>query len=77
MKTIRRVLGAGAVAVLLAACGGSPTGAAAETSGPSYDDGGFGMGSGNREAPADSTGGAGTSSTDTTERGGFTMGSGG
>jgi len=77
MKTIRKALGAGAVAVLLAACGGSPTGAAAEATGPSHNDGGFGMGSGNREAPADSTGGETNSSADTTQRGGFTMGSGG
>jgi ABC-type glycerol-3-phosphate transport system substrate-binding protein len=76
MKTIRKALGAGAVAVLLAACGGSPTGAA-EPSDASFDEGGFGMGSGSRAAPADSTGGAGTSSSDTAERGGFTMGSGG
>lgn len=73
MKTIRRALGAGAVAVLLAACGGSPTAAAVDASAPSFDTG-YGMGSGTREAPADSAGGAAASSAET---GVFTMGSGG
>ena len=45
---------------------------ATDVAGPSYD-GGYGMGSGNREAPADSTMGV---VSDTTGRGGFTMGSG-
>lgn len=75
MKTIRKALGAGAVAVLLSACGGSPTGPA-EASGPSYD-GGFTIGSANRSAStADSTGAIPTGSAGTEERGGYTMGSG-
>jgi ABC-type glycerol-3-phosphate transport system substrate-binding protein len=74
MKTICKALGAGAVAVLLTACGGSPTGAAAETSTPSFDMG-YGMGSGNREAPAGSTTSESVAA-DTTGRSGYTMGSG-
>lgn len=55
MKTMMRTAPAAvAMAVLLAACGGSPTEAArVGAEGPSYD-GGYGMGSGNREEPADS-----------------------
>lgn len=76
MKTIRRALGAGAVAALLAACGGSPTGAAAEASDASLD-GGFTIGSGNREASSDSTMTTpATVAPDPTARGGYTMGSG-
>jgi hypothetical protein len=75
--TMRNAAAAGAMAVLLAACGGSPTAATkAEASGPSYD-GGYGMGSGNREAPADSTmGTANTAASDSTGRGGYGVGSG-
>lgn len=70
MKMIGNVLGAGA------ACDRSPTGAAVEASGPSYE-GGFGIRSGNRGASAaDPTGGMSTASTGMAERGGFTIGSG-
>ena len=78
MKTMMRTAAAaGAMAVLLAACGGSPTNATkAGAEGPSYD-GGFGMGSGNREAPADTTtDSSSSSSSDSTGRGGYTIGSG-
>ena len=79
MKTMMRTAAAaGAMAVLLAACGDSPTGSAtgAGAAGPSYD-GGFGMGSGNREAPADTTTDQSrTTNADSTGRGGYTMGSG-
>lgn len=74
MKTIRKALVAGTVAVLLAACGGSPTGAAAEGSSASFD-GGFTIGSGNRELPADSTDSQSTAA-DSTGRSGYTIGSG-
>ena len=74
MKTIRKALGAGAVAVLLAACGGSPTGVAVEPSNPSLD-GGYTIGSGNRGVPADSANGAGTPTAGTAD-GGYTIGSG-
>lgn len=74
MKMFCRAAGVAAVGLLLSACGRSPAGAAMEAAGPSYD-GGFGMGSGNREAPADSTMDSATS-TDSTGRGGFTIGSG-
>lgn len=79
MKTMMRTTtAAGAMAVLLAACGSSPTSSAPEAgaAGPSYN-GGYGMGSGNREAPADSTEETGnTTSTESAQRGGFTIGSG-
>lgn len=72
MKTTMRSAAAAAVmAVLLAACGGSPTSSApVEPVGPSYD-GGYGVGSGNREAPADSVPGPNTSSS--IDAGGFTV----
>lgn len=73
MKILRAVAFVGTMA-LLSACGRSPAGAAIESAGPSYD-GGFGMGSGNREEPADSTMGA-PASADSAGRGGFTIGSG-
>ena len=78
MKTMMRsAAAAGTMAVLLAACSGSPTVVAgADVGAPSYD-GGFTVGSGNREAPADSTTTeANTTSSDSTGRGGFTVGSG-
>lgn len=77
MKTVCGVAGASLLIIALTACGGYPTaGPAAGAGGPSYD-GGFGMGSGNREAPADSTSDPGsTTSSGSTERGGYTMGSG-
>ena len=76
MKTIRKALGAGAVAVLLTACGGSPTGAAAEPSDASFN-GGFTIGSGNREAPTDSTMTVpAAAAPDPATRSGYTMGSG-
>lgn len=76
MKTMMRTAAAaGAMAVLLSACGGSPTNATkAGAEGPSYD-GGFTVGSGNRETPADTTT-EGTTNSDSAERGGFTVGSG-
>lgn len=44
-----------AVAVLLSACGGSPTSSrSVDPAGPSYD-GGYIIGSGNRTTPTDST----------------------
>jgi ABC-type glycerol-3-phosphate transport system substrate-binding protein len=55
MKTMMRTAtAAAAMALLLSACGGSPTGSATQAgpAGPSYD-GGFTMGSGNREQPQD------------------------
>lgn len=55
-----------AVAVLLSACGGSPTSSrSVDPAGPSYD-GGFTVGSGNRTAPVDTTG-MGTQSTSGSE----------
>lgn len=77
MQTVCRVAGASLLIVALTAYGSSPTaGPLAGASGPSYDVG-FGMGSGNREAPAGSTSEPGsTISWGSTERGGYTMGSG-
>ena len=74
MKILRAVAVAGIMGILMSACSRSPAGAAVETAGPSYD-GGYGMGSGNRAAPADSTMEAPTSA-DSAGRGGFTIGSG-
>src|SRR5687768_1661016 len=57
MKTIiRTATAAAAKAILLYACGGSPTGSAVEAgvTGPNYD-GGYIIGPGNREAPLDSS----------------------
>jgi hypothetical protein len=52
---MRSAMLAGAVAVLLSACGGSPTSSRSiDPAGPSYD-GGFTMGSGNRTAPTDTS----------------------
>jgi hypothetical protein len=76
MKNHRNAAGAAALFVVLAACSGPPTGMPANESRPSYD-GGFGMGSGNREAPADGTlGGTSNASADTAGRSGYTVGSG-
>lgn len=76
--TMRSAAMAGALAVLLSACGGSPTSSASvDPAGPSYD-GGFTMGSGNRTTPTD-TSTAGTQNTNTgsmAERDGYTIGSG-
>jgi hypothetical protein len=73
MTTLRTAVKAAALMATLAACGDSPTaGTTTDAVAPSYD-GGFGMGSGNREAPADSAMGV---AADTTPRGGYTMGSG-
>lgn len=75
MKSFRIAAGAAALFVVLAACGGSPTGTMpANEIRPSYD-GGFGMGSGNREAPESSTTSESVTA-DTTGRSGYTMGSG-
>lgn len=73
--TMRSAAVAGAMVVLLSACGGSPTSNAnVDPAGPSYDNG-YGVGSGNRTAPADTTD-MGTQSTnaEVSERGGFGMG---
>jgi ABC-type glycerol-3-phosphate transport system substrate-binding protein len=77
MKTMMRTAAAaGAMAVLLSACGDSPTNATrAGAEGPSYD-GGFTIGSGNREAPADTTTDGTTTNSDSADRGGYTVGSG-
>lgn len=78
MKSIIRALVAGGtLGLVLAACGGAPTaGNAADAASPSYD-GGYGVGSGNREEPADTgTGVTSAPAADTTGRGGFTVGSG-
>lgn len=78
MKTMMRsAVAAGAMAVFLAACGDSPTSSKpVEAAGPSYD-GGFTVGSGNREAPTDSTmGPANTTGSGTAQQGGYTIGSG-
>jgi ABC-type glycerol-3-phosphate transport system substrate-binding protein len=78
MKTMmRNAAAAVAMAVLLAACGGSPTTSAqAETAGPAFD-GGYGIGSGNREAPTDSTGNTtSVAGSDSTGRGGYIIGTG-
>lgn len=75
MKSIHKAAGAVAVAVVLAACGNSPTAAKdVKASGPSYD-GGYGIGSGNREVPSDSVadGGSGADYPNST---GYTVGSG-
>lgn len=62
--TMRSAAVAGAMALLLSACGEGPTSSATiDPAGPSYD-GGFTVGSGNRSAPADSSG-MGTQSTAT------------
>jgi hypothetical protein len=76
MKTmIRAATAAAAITLLLSACGGSPTaGTEAGPAGPSYD-GGFTVGSGNREEPEDTVpqpGGTTTSAVD----GGYGVGSG-
>lgn len=77
MKTVCEIAGACVFMLAVAACGSSPTAwDAAAVVGPSYD-GGFGMGSGNRDAPADSTIDHGsTTNSDSTGRGGFGVGSG-
>lgn len=76
MKTIWTAMSAGAIALLLAGCGTSPTAEpAALGAAPRYD-GAFGMGSGSRQSSSDSTMSA-TSSADTTAKGGYTIGSGG
>jgi ABC-type glycerol-3-phosphate transport system substrate-binding protein len=79
MKTMMRTAAAaGAMAVLLAACGGSPTNATrAGAEGPSYD-GGYVIGTGNREAPVDNstTAKADTTGSDSTGRGGYIIGTG-
>jgi ABC-type glycerol-3-phosphate transport system substrate-binding protein len=79
MKTMMRSIAtAGAMALFLAACGGSPTtSAAVDAAGPSFD-GGFGMGSGNREAPTDTTTteSSNTTSSESAEQGEYTVGSG-
>jgi hypothetical protein len=78
MKTMmRNAAAAVAMAVLLAACGGSPTVASeARTDGPRYD-GGYVIGTGNREAPTDSTANdANTAGSDSTGRGGYIIGTG-
>lgn len=77
--TMRSAAMAGALAVLLSACGESPTSSASiGPAGPSYD-GGYGAGSGTRTAPADTSGSIPQSTTDsaTAERGGYGVGSGG
>lgn len=72
--TMRSAATAGALAILLSACGGSPTSSATvEPAGPSFD-GGFTMGSGNRTMPVD-TSDTGAQNSAAAE-GGFTMGSG-
>ena len=76
--TMRSVTVAGTLAVLLAACGGSPTSSAvADPAGPSYD-GGYTVGSGNRDTPIDTTvvTSIGTDGTELTSQGGYTVGSG-
>lgn len=77
MKTMMRTAAAaGAMAVLLSACGDSPTNATkAGAEGPSYD-GGYTMGSGNRETPPDTTTETTNTNSASTAQGGFTMGSG-
>jgi ABC-type glycerol-3-phosphate transport system substrate-binding protein len=76
MKTMMRTAtAAAAMAILLSACGGSPT-AGAEVAGPSFD-GGYTIGSGNREVPEDSVNpSGGTTGSQTAEQGGYTIGSG-
>ncbi len=76
MKTMMRTAtAAAAMVILLSACGGSPTeGVGAGAAGPSYD-GGFTMGSGNREAPTDTTEQAGRN-TNLNSTQGYTVGSG-
>jgi ABC-type glycerol-3-phosphate transport system substrate-binding protein len=76
--TMRSAAMAGALAVLLSACGGSPTSSAsADPAGPSYD--GHTSAAGNQGVPPDTsdTDAHDSSASDTTARGGFTMGSGG
>ncbi|HEX6911268.1 MAG TPA: hypothetical protein VF142_12770 [Longimicrobium sp.] len=75
MRTATAATAAAAMAILLSACGGSPTGGTdVKATGPSYD-GGFTMGSGNREVPTDST--TGTDNDPTTQSTqGYTVGSG-
>lgn len=76
MKAFCNAAGIVALLCILCACGGSPTAqAAAGATVPSYD-GGFGMGSGNREAPPSSAPGEDGVEADTTDRGGYTIGSG-
>ena len=77
--TMRSAALAGAVAVLLSACGGSPTSSrSADPAGPSYD-GGYGVGSGNRTEPTDSsaTRTQSTSESELVGRDGIGLGSGG
>jgi ABC-type glycerol-3-phosphate transport system substrate-binding protein len=76
MKTMMRITTvAAALSILLSACGGSPTATnKAGTAGPSYD-GGYTIGSGNREMPTDTTEEAGNNPT-TQSTQGFTLGSG-
>jgi hypothetical protein len=76
MKSLRIAAGAAALFVVLAACGGSPTGTMpANESRPRFDSG-YTVGSGNQEAPESSTTSESVTA-DTTGRGIFTMGSGG
>lgn len=75
--TMRSAAMAGALAVLLSACGESPTSSASiGPAGPSYD-GGYIIGSGNRTAPVDSsTVASQDTSSGEAERGGYIIGSG-
>lgn len=80
MKTMMRTAtAAAAMAILLSACGGSPTGSAVQAgaTGPSYD-GGYIIGTGNRETPPDSTPATGgqTNGQQTTTQGGYIIGTG-
>lgn len=75
MKSLRGAAWAAVLGIILSGCGTSPT-AEASAALPSYD-GGFGIGSGNRDAPPSSATGADVTQADTPGRGGFTMGSGG
>jgi hypothetical protein len=76
MKPSHNAAGAVILLSILCACNGSPTAQpATEATVPSYD-GGYGMGSGNRDAPPTPTPGEDGIQADTTGRGGFTMGSG-
>lgn len=66
---------AGAMAVLLSACGDSPTSSrSVDPAGPSYD-GGYIIGSGNRTTPTDSTG-AGSQNSSQESGQGYTIGAG-
>ncbi|HEX6039999.1 hypothetical protein [Longimicrobium sp.] len=73
--TMRSAIMAGTLAVLLSACGDSPTSnATVDPAGPSYD-GGYIIGSGNRTVPTDSSE-TSTSSSQESGQGGYTIGTG-